>query len=75
MLAERLCGNAKAGRDRKSDSAQADKTQGLWPDCCFIDMPGGIQWNNFNLTNDRNSLQIMRSSARLQDCCYMAIIT
>ncbi len=74
MLSQDDLGDTEAGRDRKTDSAQADKTRGFWPDCSLINMPGGIQWNNFNLANNRNSLQMMHSSVRLQDCCYTAII-
>ena len=74
MLPECCRGNAEAGRDNKTDSAQTDKTRGFWPNHRFINEPGGIQWNNFNLANNRNSLQMMRSSVRLHDCCQLAII-
>ena len=74
MLSQDDLGDTEAGRNRKSDSAQADKTRGFWPNHCFINEPGGIQWNNFNLANNRNSLQMMRLSVRLQDYCYTAII-
>ena len=74
MLLQDDLGDTEDGRDRKADSAQMDKTRGFWPNHRFIDEPGGIQWNNFNLANNRNSLQMMRLSVRLQDCYYTAII-
>jgi len=74
MLTQDDLGDTEAGRNRKTDSAQTDKTRGFRSNHRFIDEPGGIQWNNFNLANNRNSLQMMRLSVRLQDCCYTAII-
>ena len=75
VLPERFSGDNEAGWGRKPDSTQADKAHGFWPDYRFISEPGGIQWNNVNLTNNKNSLQMMHSSVRLQDCCYKDIIT
>ncbi len=75
MLTKDDLGDTEAGRDRKTNSAQADKTHGFWPNYRFVNEPGSIQWNNFILANNRNSLQMMHSSVRLQDCYYTVIIT
>lgn len=75
MLPVRHAGDTEAGRYCKAEPAETDKACGFWPNRRFINEPGGIQWNNFSLANNRNSLQMMHSSVRLQDCYYTVIIT
>ena len=74
MLPKYRSGDTETWRDRKSDSAQADKTLCFWPNRLIINELSGVQWNNFSLVNNKNSLQLMHSFERLQDHCYTAII-
>ena len=45
-------------RDRKAESAQADKAHGFWAYCHFIQKLSSIQRDNFDLAYDDYSLQI-----------------
>jgi len=56
-------GNAEARRDSKTEPAQADKTQGLRSDSGFINIPGGVQRDDSDLTHDRNSFCTKPGSA------------